>query len=335
MASDTPPPDGPPPNQPGPQPYPEPTPLPYPSYPGAPYPGYPGYPPQQPYGVPPAPRQGGVPWYVWLIGGCLVVVLLVGVACVALGLAAGRFFSVVAHQTPASTTSSQTFTVTGAPTLVIHDSAGQVTVNTGSVGNVTVQVTKIAHDTSATAAQRDLDSIQFTATQTGNTINVDAQFDQAFSFSRQLTADLDITVPATANLTVRVETGTVQIEGVSGLISATVTTGTFAAHDVTLADGSRVDMTTGDATVVGALAAGAKLITIRVTTGNADLTLPASTSAHLDAATSVGNIAISGWSIPVTHSGPGATAAGDMIANPSGTLSVHVSTGNITLTAGG
>lgn len=296
MASDMPPAQEP---YPTPQPYPSPGTQPYPPSPG--YPGYPGYPPYQPYGAPPpVPQRGGFPWWGWLIGGCLGLVIIVGIACVVLGVVFGRLVSTFANETPVASTTTQTFTVTGAPSLTVHDPAGNVTVRTGDTRTVIVQITKNARDTSAGAAQNDLNSITVSPTQTGNAINVDANFTQATSPFRQLSVDLVITVPA-------------------------------------LADGSLIDLSAGNVTLDAPLAAGGSL-TVTVNAGNVDLTLPASTAAHLDASVSFGNITIVGWSIPVTRSGAGgagATASGDMGASPSGTLTVHVTAGNITLTAGG
>ncbi len=335
MASGIPPAQEPYPAEPGPRPYPSPGAQPYP-----PSPGYPGYPPYQPYGAPPpVPQRGGFPWWGWLIGGCLGLVIIVGIACVALGLAAGRFVSTIAHETPVASTTTQTFTVTGTPSLSIHDPAGNVTVRTGDTRTVIVQITKNARDTSSSAAQNDLNAISASATQTGNAINVDARFDQGNMVTRQLTVDLDITVPPTANLTLRVEAGNVAIDGVSGRITATVSAKNldvpgFEAHGVTLADGSNIDVSFGNVQLDGALATGAS-VAVTVSAGNADLTLPASTAAHLDASTTAGSITITGWSIPITRSGGGATASGDMGASPSGTLTVHVADGDITLTAGG
>jgi hypothetical protein len=319
------------PAEPGSQPYPGPSGPPYPTYPG--YPD--GYPPYQPYGAPPPapPRTGGVPWWVWLIGGCLGLAIIVGIACVALGLTAGRLFNTLANETPVASTSTQTFTVTSTPSLTIHDTAGQVTVKTGDTKSVIVEITKNARDTSSSAAQNDLNTISVNATQSGNAINVDANFNQAVSPFKQLTVDLVITVPPTANLSLQAEAGDVAIDGVSGRLTATLSAGSLEAHGVTLADGSNVNVSYGNVTLEGSLAAGAS-VAVTVTAGNAGLTLPASTAAHLDASTSAGGITITGWSIPITHSGASATASGDMGASPSGTLTIHVATGGITLTAG-
>jgi hypothetical protein len=306
-----------------------------------PYTTYPTYPPYQPYqqpyapyGAPPPPappRQGGVPWYVWLIGGCLGLTILVGIACVVLGVTFGRLVNTLARETPVSTTTTQPFSVTGAPTINVHDIDGQVTIMTGSAGAVTVEITKNARDTSPNAAQSDLDNITVTATQTGNTITVDTQFAAAQSLTRQLTADLTITVPPTANLALHVEAGSVEVDGVSGTVSATIGAGDFGASGVTLGDGSRIDVSTGTVTLDGALASGAS-VSVTVSTGDAQITLSADTSTHLDASTDLGGITISGWSIPITRSGLGAKASGDLGASPSGALTVHVATGSIMLT---
>jgi hypothetical protein len=271
---------------------------------------------------------------VWLIGGCLGLAVIVGIACVALGLTAGRLFNTLANETPVASTTTQTFTVTGTPSLTIHDTAGNVTVRTGDTKSVMVEITKNARDTSSSAAQNDLTTISVSATQTGNAINVDANFNQAVSPFRQLSVDLVITIPPTANLSLQAEAGDVAIDGVSGRLTATLSAGKFEAHGVTLADGSNVNVSYGDVTLEGSLAAGAA-VAVTVSGGDVNLTLPASTAAHLDASTSFGSITITGWSIPVTRSNRSATASGDLSPNPSGTLTIQVTTGKITLTAAG
>jgi hypothetical protein len=229
----------------------------------------------------------------------LGLVIIVGIACVVLGVVFGRFVNTFAHETPVASTTTQTFAVTGTPSLTVHDTAGNVTITTGNTRTVTVQITKNARDTSSSAAQNDLNAISVSATQTGNAINVDARFGPSGSAFQQLSVDLVITVPA-------------------------------------LADGSLIDVTAGNLTLDAplALSAGGSL-TVTASAGNVDLTLPANTAAHLDASVSFGNITIAGWSIPVTRSGAGATATGDMGASPSGTLTIRVTAGNISLSAGG
>jgi hypothetical protein len=101
------------------------------------------------------------------------------------------------------------------------------------------------------------------------------------------------------------------------------------ANTVTFAGTSRLHAGAGNIAINGAIASGAS-VDVLVGAGNARLTLPSDTPAHLTAATGVGNLTITGWVIPVSgivsHS-----ASGDLGGNPSSTLTIQVGTGNLTL----
>lgn len=299
------------------------------------YPPYTGYPPP---GVP--TRRQGVPWYVWLIGGCLALVVVVGILCAIVGglfaSFASRVANDIAHETPVASTATSTYTITGAPNIVVHNVTGNVSLVPGNDGVVQVTVTRHARDTSSTAAENDLAHITVDIVQRGNTITVDVQSPDQFTLTRQVSVDLAITVPVSkpemANLDLTLVTGSVSVHGIKGTVRVVATTGDVDLSSVALSGSSRLDVTTGRVQVDGSLAGGASL-DVRVTTGGATLTLPAATSAHVDAMATLGNITFSGWSIPVTTSGLGAKASGDLSPNPSGKLTINVTTGNIALSA--
>jgi Putative adhesin len=292
-----------------------------PTYP--PYPPYPPYSSQQPYypappiyAPPPGPMpRKGVPWYLWLIGGCLALVLLVTGACVVLGVAMDNLFITLANEKTATDNGSQSFTVTGTPSIVLHDTVGTITIQTGSAGSVLVQTTRTARDTTSQAAQSDLADITVTETQSGGTITIETQTSGTSSITRQLDADFIITVPPTANLDLETDVGDVSTEG------------------VTFAGSSRIVATTGTVDVSGSLGESASL-DVEVTTGDARLTLPSATSAHLDASTNTGSVNLTGWSVPVTQHGLGATATGDLGTAPQAQLTIRVTTGSIDISAG-
>jgi hypothetical protein len=103
------------------------------------------------------------------------------------------------------------------------------------------------------------------------------------------------------------------------------------AEQVELASGSRLSASAGNITIDGVITSGAT-VQVLVSAGNAALTLPTSTPAHLDASTDVGNLSIVGWPIPVASVGfTGHRASDDLSLNPSAHLTVHVATGNITI----
>lgn len=290
----------------------------------------PSYPPSgpqfAPYQPPSPPRRSR--WYVWLIGGCLALVVVAILGCAVLGGVFAGFLIHVANEVPVSETTTQSFSVTGTPSLNIQDTAGNVEVIQGSTGTVGVEVTKSARATTSDEARTDLNGIHVDVTQTGDTIKVVTTFDQDNGIGRQPRVDLTLTVPPTTNITAQVTTGEVTITGISGLFNLSVVAGNLQTEAVTFTDGSQTHVTTGNLQLAGAVPTGAS-INVGVDTGQAALELPASTAAHLDARTNVGSVTISGWPLSASKDNVGASAVGDLGTNPQGTITVRVQTGNI------
>lgn len=274
------------------------------------------------------PRRRRVPGVVWVIGGVLVVLLVLGLlATLVAGLVAGGIVY-VSSRPQVTSQSTRTFLVSDTPQLVVHHQAGDITVVAGTSNQITVEVIKKARDVSQSDAQRDLDRIQVNLTQQGNTVTATATGDWNTTVAQQLTADLRISVPATTNLEVTLQAGTLTLTRITGGLEAQVTAGRVVTSALTLTAPSQITMTTGEAEVDASLAKEAAL-TVTVTTGSVRLTLPAATPAHLDASVNVGSITVTGWSIPVTHQGAGATATGDLTQNPVNQLTIRVTTGDI------
>lgn len=250
-------------------------------------------------------------------------------------------------------TTNQSFSVGGAPTLVVHNTFGSIRIVTGDTGAIHVEATRHARGITSDAQRADLDVITITCAQQGDTVHVDARVSQpTVALARQLWADLRITVPPTTavdakaeagNVEVtgtrgpvaaRVDAGNLELKGTDGLITANVSAGNLEASDVAVGNGSRIAVAAGQVILRGSLALGASA-EIRVEAGRARLTLPATTAAHLDAVADVGAIAINGWSIPVSRNVVAARAAGDLGAGQMGRLTVRVSIGDITLSAAG
>ena len=90
-------------------------------------------------------------------------------------------------------------------------------------------------------------------------------------------------------------------------------------------------MGAGNVSIDGALARRRRL-DHRIDAGNATLTLPAATSAHIEARTQAGNVIVHGWPISTRHtSGATLLAAGDTRASPQARLTVKVDAGDITI----
>jgi DUF4097 and DUF4098 domain-containing protein YvlB len=269
----------------------------------------------------------------WLIAGVAAIILAIGLAtALIVALVAGVLGGLGAGVTRTSVT-TRTFAVAGTPSLVIHDTAGNVTLRTGDASRVTIQITKTVHTIDGTAADRALGNTAVTATQNGNTINVSAQFQSSWfdGLASRRSVDLVVTVPSNANVDTTLTAGNFEATGISGALLLTDTAGNVTTTGATFADGSRVDVTAGNATLDGALTPGASL-DVHVTAGNATLRLPAGTQAHVDASTTVGDVQVSGWPLTVSNAGlTGHSAVGDLGTNPSGTITVRVTTGNVTL----
>ena len=312
------------------------------AYPAGPPPGgYPptpgGYPPYQYGPQPPMPRSSGIPWWGWLLGGCLLIVVVGGVFCgilgATLGARLGTLISRVANEQFVSDTSSQTFTVTGAPSIVVDDPAGNITYQVAAGNVVVVQIIRRAGDSSTVSAQNDLQSISASATQSGDSITIHADVGSSQGFGQTKAVDLSITGPANATFNLTDQAGNINITGTQGLISTDVQTGNVTLSGVTLADGSQLKTNVGTVTVRGQLASGASA-DINVSVGTVTVTLPSSTSTHLSATADTGDVSIVGWTVQQTANGAGHTASGDLGSAPSGTLTVHVGTGNITVSQG-
>lgn len=273
-------------------------------------------------------------WLAWVIGGTLGALVLGGLLIALIAALLGGIFASTIGQNEQTATATRSFTVSGTPSLVITNTAGNITVqSSGSGSQVVVQVTKHAWGSSVAVARSGLDNTAVTLSQSGNTIAVATQFTSTYfdgGMARR-TVDLLVTVPSQTNADLRLSAGNIEMRQVSGTVQVDASAGNVTTHDVTLADGSQLHTSVGNLTLDGAIASGAT-VDVTVSTGNATLTLPAATPAHLDASTSVGNLTIIGW--PISVSGTGLTghhASGDLGPNPSARLMAQVSTGNLTL----
>jgi hypothetical protein len=290
---------------------------------------------------PPAPSPAGLaerrgaPWYAWVIGGVLGALLLVIVGCCALsGLAVG----LIGHLRGApevSDTTTKTFAVSGTPELVIRDPAGNVTLAPGATNAVRIEATRRVREPFGADAQRTLSAIQIQMTQSGATITVTVQFpgQTESAFSGDQSVDLDITTPPSSNLTANLAAGNLTLGALTGRLTIMASAGNVEASGITLTGASRIVANAGSVTLDGSLASGASL-DVHVNAGNVLLRLPANTSARLDARASVGSVTVSGWPIIVTRLGAtGERASGALGANPTGTITITVDSGNATVEA--
>lgn len=281
-----------------------------------------------------APRERHrPPSYVRWIAGLLVVFVALALACggISAVLAAISF-----NSTPASATVDKSFSVSGVPTLVIHGAAGSVHVNPGTDGQITLHATKRVRALTHSQAQSALDAITITATQSGNQVNIQEDANIGgwfFNGFQRAQIDLTVTAPANTNLNVTEDAGSVDATGFTGKLTAHIDAGSATLNDMTMAKGSSLTVDAGSLSVDGALQSGASLF-VEVDAGSADVTLPQDTSAHLDASASAGSLDVNGWNVSESHDAADTTVTGDLNPNPTGTITIRVSAGSVSLNAG-
>ncbi len=290
--------------------------------------GPPSYPPNPP-GLYAPPRRHYSAW-AWLLGGTLGF-LVIGAIIIAL-LGGLLFWTLikVTNSVELTRTTTQIFSVSGPVSLTVQNTTGYIKVLAGPDGKITADVTKRVRDASQAAAQRDLDEMPVSLTQNGNTLSVDARTTWNTNPNRQLSAELVLMVPATTAVHLEQTTGDVVVIGTVGVLFVQLTTGSVGTQGVTMMADSQARVTTGALNIDGELLSGASL-NASVITGTARFMFPAATATHLEASVTTGTIVISGWQIPVTQHTPGASASGNLNANPTSTLTIQVTTGEIQL----
>jgi hypothetical protein len=273
------------------------------------------------------------PWYVWLIGGCFGVLIVLGAFCGALGGMAVGVYQFVFHEPTISANILRTFDIQGAPQVVVTNPAGSVTFAPGEDGAVRVEATSRARDRTEDDARKALGTMSVDLRQDGQTVSVVARFSGHGSAwpGASRTVDLLITVPVKTSATVRQSAGDATVGALTGPLSLHVDAGNVRVAGAAVSGDSDVQVGAGNVSIDGALTQ-ATDFAVRINAGNATLTLPAATSAHIEAAAHAGNVIVHGWPISTRHSS-GATllAAGDTRSGPQARLTVAVEAGDITI----
>jgi hypothetical protein len=273
------------------------------------------------------------PWHIWLIGGCFGVLILLGALCGALGGMAVGVYQFVFNEPVVSSNTLRTFTVQSAPQVIVTNPAGSVTFAPGEDGAVRIEATRSARDRTEDDARKALETISLDLRQDGDTVSVVARFsghDSAWPGASRL-VDLLITVPVKTSATVRQSAGDATVGALTGPLSLHIDAGNVHVAGATIERASVVQVGAGNVSMDGALAPAAAL-DIRIDAGNATVTLPAATSAHIEASAHAGNVIVHGWPISTRHtSGATLLAAGDTRSGPQARLTVEVDAGDITI----
>ncbi len=165
---------------------------------------------------------------------------------------------------------------------MVKDFAGTVTFQAGR--NNTVGVSATEH----TSLLNNLNDIQYTVEQNGNTIEVNASKSGASLFNSE-SVDLDITLPSLSDIQTTINTGEIDINGISGLINIQADAGGIDFKSGTLKENSNFQADTGSITFDGSLAPNGKY-EFNANAGSIDITLPDDSAFILDASTNAGNV---------------------------------------------
>jgi DUF4097 and DUF4098 domain-containing protein YvlB len=130
----------------------------------------------------------------------------------------------------ATKTVSEEFVTGNAPQVIVETFNGSIDVSSGKSGQVIVEVTKRASGVDQSAAHANLEAIEVSMIQKGNTIHVSAH--QAASFGN-LGASAVISVPPSAHVELRSSHGRIICEAIGGGVKAATSNGSLEVVDGT------------------------------------------------------------------------------------------------------
>ena len=284
----------------------------------------PGYPPPQREGTGPAgaPRRRRGLELSGLIALIIVLFLCAGGALV--GTLLGFGFGVGRVLRNSATEPARTFPVSTRPALMLTSEAGSVTVTTkGSTKGIAVQATKYA------SFGGNLNAIQITYSQRGNTLNVAVHRSGRSAFFDSTSVDFMITVPPTTDLQIMTHAGDITVNGVSGKMSLRSLAGSIGATRASLTASSTFKTNAGGITFNGSLGT-TGTYDFETNAGSIEMTLPGASSFQMNAAADVGTITTS-FPVSVRRSVVGSTANGKVGIAPQAILTLRTNAGSINL----
>lgn len=194
------------------------------------------------------------------------------------------------------------FQVAGVPNVRIENSVGRVEVLAGTTNQIRVAAEVKVDHLSQGLADRAVenyelkidDSVPGTLVIRGGERNPFDGDDFFAGWMSQRSVDLTVTLPANSNLSFDVAAGSMRVEGITGRVNAVVHAGSLNLTDVTLTDGSTFEVNAGSIYFDGELQPDSHL-DVQVHAGSADLFLPRTTDAYLEAHASAGGVRVAGW----------------------------------------
>lgn len=299
---------------------------PSPGQPGAP--PWQGYPPVAPalwsgqsgqYYPPPSYRRPARwPWIVLIFFLLFVLILVVPVV----------LFGGLGYVGLNNTTETRDFPVTAHPTLILSNDTGSIHVRATSADNV-IAIRATKH--SSPWANADDLRVSYAHDQRANSVTVTVDRLNTMTFFSSASVDFDVTLPASADLQLKTNTGSIDVTGVSGQIALTSNTGSLDVTNGALNGTSSLITNTGSVTFDGAIDRGGAYH-FATNTGSVTVTLPAGSVFHVEASTDTGSINTTFAGILVRQNqGVGASASGDVGSLPRATMSLRTNTGSINL----
>jgi len=274
-----------------------------------------------PWIAPPPRRRSPWPWFILAI--TLLFLLIVGGA---LFLFAGIGLNVAGYAN--SVTETRSFVVTPNPTFVLNNDTGSIHVRgSSSSSQVTIQATK---HSSAWGNVNDL-TVSYVQDSQANTITVNVNRVNNATFLTSTGVEFDVTVPASAALQLTTNTGSIDVDGVSGALTLTSNTGSVAATNAAASGNSELKTNTGSVTFNGSIDSNGTY-QFQTNTGSINVTLPADSTFHVNASTDTGTITTNFAGVTVLHRQViGADAQGEVGTSPQATVSLRTNTGSISL----
>jgi hypothetical protein len=230
-----------------------------------------------------------------------------------------------------SATESRSFAVNSTPTIVINNDIGNIHAQSGgTVSNVTIQATKHAgFGSNVNDAQ-----VSYDQNSAANTITVNVNRTTGSNFFNSARVDFVVTVPGNTELSLKTNTGSVDVSGVSGQMSLRSNTGSVSMRGGVLTSSSILQSNTGSITFSGSIGKTGSY-QYMTNTGSINVTLPASSVFHVDATTDTGSITSDFPGVNVQHPNfTGAVAHGDVGSAPQATVTLSTNTGSIYLHQG-
>src|SRR5262249_2619232 len=185
-------------------------------------------------GAPTQPHRRGPSWFPWLVGGCLgTFVVLVLFCAVVAGTLGGLAFR-IANRQEASETLSQSVSVPGTPTVSIESDVGAVRVVAGPDDQVHLAAPKTARAGSGADARRQVQRGTVLMRQVGESVTITSQTTGSNDFGVSLSTNLTVTVPHQTLLSLHLQSGDAEVDGVEGSLSAGIDHGGLRLSGVTL-----------------------------------------------------------------------------------------------------